>query len=134
MWRLAQAYEVAGDMNNFFNPLRDLNRVKIRVESERRTRFRELFEEAKARGADSFNAHKLAETVLNQLMEPVSIECDLPYTFIDSANLQSTFQETTRYELMPEISPGQVQIKQELTEQGWTHVEAPPAEEEARLQ
>jgi len=119
MWKLFKEYERLGDMGAIFNPAVDIARARIGAEGPHRQQYVEMVEQAMGQGANRFQAHQMAETVLNQQHDPVLVEQEIPYVFIDSGALSSRFVVRSRFELLPEQVPGQAQIRQEAIDQGW---------------
>jgi hypothetical protein len=119
MWNLFLEYERLGNMHSPYDPGAEITRARIAAEAARLPEYTALVADAKANGANSFVAHQMAETMLNQNHQPVTVQEEIPYVFIDSRELSSRYIVNKQYELLPEQTPGQPLIRQEVTFQGW---------------
>jgi hypothetical protein len=119
LWNLYLEYETLFEMTRNFNPAIELSKLRAAVPGFQQS-YQDAYNNAITAGASQPQAIQLA-TAHAQGMQPTAIayNATLVAAAIESSALSDVLQLTQRSELLPEIAPGQMTMRQELLGQEW---------------
>lgn len=125
LWALYLEYERLFEMDKMYNPPMELSKKRIAAPGLQQN-YQSAFNAAMAGGANQLQAIQLAMAHA-QNMQPAAIAHDSEFigASVESADLSCVLQIKQRTELLPEVAPGQVTIRQELVGQEWLRNERP---------
>ncbi|MFZ1124209.1 MAG: hypothetical protein WAN59_03595 [Candidatus Baltobacteraceae bacterium] len=125
LWDLYLEYEKLFEMDRTYNPAIELSKLRVAAPGLQQN-YQAGYNAAIAGGANQVQAIQLGMAHA-QGMQPVGIAYDatLVAAVVESSSLSDVLRLKQRSELLPEVAPGQMTVRQELLEQEWLRSEPP---------
>lgn len=131
LWALYNDYEGMFDMNDALNPPGELAKLRIAA-GGLQGNYEPAYNAALAAGANQVQAIQLAlQHAQAMVSTPIVYEMDLPVAAIETADLSAVYTVKQRWEILPEIAPGQMTMRSEILEQRWSRSERPASSQTA---
>jgi hypothetical protein len=125
LWSLYLEYEALFEMDQAYAPTIELAKLRVAAPGFQQD-YQTAYNAAIAAGANQVQAIQLATTHA-QGMQPIGIAYDatLIAAAVESSGLSDVLRLKQRSELLPEVAPGQMTLRQEILEQAWLRSEPP---------